>query len=204
MTVKLRYGDKDVNWGLPVSAINLQDILDRMNVQNGREIEFMFSKYDMVDLPADVFDKWQKADIYKLNLFAERFQQLENHQKAGFKSRIMRNPDSSIDDMIAMTYGIDCIPVYPAKNYAEIGEIAVDNEMLPELEECSDELIGLLDYEKVGKLLVIIACRTATRNLIFISPLRYQTRDFSECWYRQRQLLLTRHSGSTCQRIYAG
>ena len=153
MTVKLRYGDKDVNWGLPVSAINLQDILDRMNVQDGREIDFMFSKYDMVDLPADVLDKWYKADIYKLNVFAERFERLEGYQKAGFKSVLMRNPDSSIDDMIAMTYGIDCVPVYPAKNYAELGEIAVENEMLPEIEECSDAVIGLLDYEKVGKLL---------------------------------------------------
>ena len=153
MTIRLRYGDKEMSWGMPVSAINLQDILDRMNVQSGREIEFMFSKYDMVDLPANILDKWYKADIYKLNVFAERFQRLEDHQKAGFKSVLMRNPDSSIDDMIAMTYGIDCVPVYPAATYAEIGEIAVDNEMLPEIEECSDAVIGLLDYEKVGKLL---------------------------------------------------
>ena len=138
---------------MPVSAINLQDILDRINVHSGREIEFMFSKYDMVDLPADVLDKWYKADIYKLNVFADRFQRLEDHQKAGFKSVLMRNPDSSIDDMIAMTYGIDCVLVYPAATYAEIGEIAVENDMLPEIEECSDAVIRLLDYEKVGKLL---------------------------------------------------
>lgn len=153
MTVRLRYGDLEATWGLPVSAIHVQDILDRMNVQSGREIEFMFSKYDMVDLPADVLDKWYKADIHKLNVFADHFQRLEDHQKAGFKCVLMRNPDSSIDDMIAMTYGIDCVPVYPAKNYAELGEIAVENEMLPEIEECSDAVIGLLDYEKVGKLL---------------------------------------------------
>ena len=153
MTIRLRYGDKEMSWGMSVSAINLQDILDRMNVQSGREIEFMFSKYDMVDLPANILDKWYKADIYKLNVFADRFQRLEDHQKAGFKSVLMRNPDSSIDDMISMTYGIDCVPVYPAKNYAELGEIAVENEMLPEIEECSDAVIGLLDYEKVGKLL---------------------------------------------------
>lgn len=153
MTIRLRYGDKEMSWGMPVSAINLQDILDRMNVQSDREIEYEFSKYDMVDLPANILDKWYKADIYKLNVFADRFQRLEDHQKAGFKSVLMRNPDSSIDDMIAMTYGIDCVPVYPAKNYAELGEIAVENEMLPEIEECSDAVIGLLDYEKVGKFL---------------------------------------------------
>ena len=146
MTVTLRYGDLEVSRGLPVSAMNLQDILDRMNVQSGREIEYKFSNYDMADLPADFLDKWYKADIYKLNVFVEQFERLEKHEKAGFKSLLMRNPDSSIDDMIAMTYGIECVPVYPASSYAEIGEIAVDNEMLPEIEKCPDEVIGLLDY----------------------------------------------------------
>lgn len=130
MTIRLRYGDKEMNRGLPVSAIHLQDILDRMNVQSGREIEFMFSKYDMVDPPANVLDRWHRADIYKLNVFAERFQRLEDHQKAGFKSVLMRNPDSSIDDMIAMTYGIDCVPVYPAAAYAELGEILLNGYMI--------------------------------------------------------------------------
>ena len=151
MTVRLRYGDKDVSWGLPVSAINLQDILDRMNVQDGREIEFMFSKYDMVDLPADVLDKWKKGDIYKLNLFAERFERLEKWQKAGLKSLIIRYPDSTIDDMITMTYGIDCVPTYPGSSYEELGEFAVDNDMIPELYGCSNKIVELLDMKKVGE-----------------------------------------------------
>lgn len=153
MKVTLRYGDNVVSWGLPVSAMNVQDILDRMNVQSGREIEYKFSKYDFIDLPAAFLDKWYKADIYKLNVFVERFENLEKHEKAGFKSVLMRNLESTIDDMIAMTYGIECVPVYPASNFAEIGEIAVDSEILPEIEKCSDVVIGLLDYKKVGKLL---------------------------------------------------
>ena len=65
MTVRLRYGDIEMTWGLPVSAINLQDILDRMNVQSSREIEYKFSNYDLIDLPANILDKWNKADIYE-------------------------------------------------------------------------------------------------------------------------------------------
>ena len=156
MTVRLRNGDLETTWGLPISAIHVQDILDRMNVQSGREIEYKFSNYDLVDLPANVLDKWHKADIYKLNVFAERFEQLEKYQKAGFKSVLMRNPDSSIDDMIAMTYGVDCVPVYPASTYAEIGEIAIENDMLPEIEQCPDEVVPLLDRELVGKKLAEI------------------------------------------------
>jgi hypothetical protein len=178
MTIRLRYGDKEMSWGLPVSAINLQDILDRMNVQSGREIEFMFSKYDMIDLPANILDKWHKADIYKLNVFAERFQRLEDHQKAGFKSVLMRNPDCSIDDMIAMTYGIDCVPVYPAATYAEIGEIAIDNDMLPEIAQCPDEAIPLLDRELVGKRLAEID-RGVLLDGYYCMPDSYEDPDIS-------------------------
>lgn len=153
MTVRLRYGDKEVRWGLPVSAIHLQDILDRMNVPNGREIECRFSKYDLIDLPGSVLGKWYKADIYKLNAFAERYDQLEEFQKVGFKSVLIKRPDSSIDDMLVMTYGIEGVPVYPVNDYSELGEMAVDSEMLPELVDCSDEVIKLLDMEKVGKLI---------------------------------------------------
>lgn len=153
MTVRLRYGDKELSWSLPISTIHLQDVLDRMNVQGGREIECKFSKYDLIDLPGSVLDKWYKADIYKLNAFVKRYEQLEGYKKAGFKSVLMKHPDSSIDDMLVMTYGIEGVPVYPANDYAEIGEIAVDNEMLPELDDCSDEIIELLDMEKVGKLI---------------------------------------------------
>lgn len=153
MKIQLRYGDKMARWIFPISAMNVQDILDRMNVQSGREIEFRFSNYDMVDLPSNCLGRWKKTDIYKLNVFVERYEQLEEYQKAGFKSVLMKNPDRSIDDMIAMTYGVEGVPVYPADDYAELGEIAVDSEMLPELADCSDEVIELLDMDKVGRLL---------------------------------------------------
>lgn len=138
----------------PMNVFEIRDTLDRLKIPDDKPIvEFSISEYDNMELPYTLCRREFSADIYRLNLFAERYEQLEEYQRAGFKSVLMKNPDSSIEDMLLMTYGIEGVPVYPANDYAELGDIAVDNEMLPELNDCSDEIVELLDLEKVGKLL---------------------------------------------------
>ena len=91
--------------------------------------------------------------IYRLNLFAERLENLEFTEMAAFKSLLVENPESSFEDMLLMTYGLDSVMVYPCGNCYELGETVIENEMIPELESCSDEILELLDCEKVGKLM---------------------------------------------------
>ena len=52
-----------------------------------------------------------------------------------------------------MTYGLDSVMVYPCEDCRELGETVIENELLPELENCSDEILELLDCEKVGQLM---------------------------------------------------
>lgn len=138
----------------PMNIFEIRDTLDRLKIPDDKPIvRFEISEHDNMEFPFALCLRDFSADIYRLNLFAERYEQLEEYQRAGFKSVLMKNPDSSIEDMLLMTYGIEGVPVYPANDYAELGEIAVDNEMLPELNGCSDEIVELLDPEKVGKLL---------------------------------------------------
>lgn len=49
------------------------------------------------------------------------------------------------------TFDLDSIPVFPCKNYAEYGEVVLENDFLEELEDIPDELYELLDKEKVGR-----------------------------------------------------
>ncbi len=72
---------------------------------------------------------------------------------AAFRSLLVENPESSFEDMLLMTYGLDSVMVYPCGNCYELGETVIENEMIPELESCSDEILELLDREKVGKLM---------------------------------------------------
>lgn len=152
MRIYLKNNGYAVSEKFPMTFFEMEDVLDKLK-QTESVVRFEISEYDNMELPSSICHREFSADIYKLNMFAERYEQLEEYQKAGFKSVLMKHPDSSIDDMLLMTYGIEGVPVYPADDYAELGEIAVDNEILPELNDCSNEIIELLDLEKVGKLL---------------------------------------------------
>ncbi len=152
MRIYLKNNGYAVSERFPMTFFEMEDVLDKLK-QTESVVRFEISEYDNMELTYTLRRKEFSADIYRLNLFAERYEQLEEYQKAGFKSVLMKHPDSSIDDMLLMTYGTEGVPVYPVDDYAELGEIAVDNEMLPELNDCSNEIIELLDLEKVGKLL---------------------------------------------------
>lgn len=152
MRIYLKNNGYAVSEKFPMTVFEMEDVLDKLK-QTESVVRFEISEYDNMELTMSICHREFSADIYKLNLFAERYEQLEEYQKAGFKSVLMKHPDSSIDDMLLMTYGTEGVPVYPVDDYAELGEIAVDNEILPELNDCSNEIIELLDLEKVGKLL---------------------------------------------------
>ena len=41
--------------------------------------------------------------------------------------------------------------IYPCSGCRELGETVIKNELMPELESCSDDILELLDCEKVGQ-----------------------------------------------------
>ena len=152
MRIYIEYGDKRQGFAFLRSPIQVGDVLDRMNIQNGTEVKFRFSSYDQEKLFGTEQNRWYTADIYKLNLFAERYEvELEYNEQAALKSVLREHPDSSIDDMLLMTYGIGSVPTIPCYNAECLGKIAVENEMLPELEGVPTEF---LDYDKIGKAVI--------------------------------------------------
>jgi len=54
--------------------------------------------------------------------------------------------------MILLTYGLEAYPIYPCKDFEELGEVVIDNNMIPEVENCPDELVEYLDKESIGRL----------------------------------------------------
>ena len=136
----------------PTHLLEMQDILDRLGKRNDSEVSFRISEYENPHLPQSLCGKEFSADIYKLNLFAERIEKLNNMEMKAFKSLLTADPDSDFDDMLLMTYGLDCVPVWPCSDLAELGEAMIENDMVEELNELSDELIDLIDREKIGRL----------------------------------------------------
>ena len=138
----------------PMTAFEMQDALDRLKYPAGNSVvTFRIYEFKNMNLPSELYEKDFSADIYRFNLFAERLENLEFTEMAAFKSLLVENPESSFEDMLLMTYGLDSVMVYPCGNCCELGETVIENEMIPELESCSDEILELLDREKVGKLM---------------------------------------------------
>ena len=138
----------------PMTAFEMQDALDMLKYSTGNsEVTFRIYEFKNMNMPSELYEKDFLANIYRLNLFAERLENLEFTEMAAFKSLLVENTESSFEDMLLMTYGLDSVMVYPCENCYELGETVIENEMIPELESCSDEILELLDREKVGKLM---------------------------------------------------
>lgn len=52
-----------------------------------------------------------------------------------------------------MTYWLDSVKIYPCESCCKLGETVIKNKIMPELKKCSDEILALLDCEKVGRLM---------------------------------------------------
>ena len=138
----------------PMNVFEIQDTLDRLKIPDDKPIvEFSISEYDNMELPYTLCSREFSADIYRLNLFAERMENLDFSEMTALKSLLIANPECSFKDMLKMTYGLDSVMIYPCKNCCELGETVIENEMIPELESCSDEILELLDREKIGRLM---------------------------------------------------
>ncbi|GAB5085650.1 hypothetical protein Osc2_24200 [Ruminococcus sp. 25CYCFAH16] len=134
----------------PMTVFELEDALDMLGTDNP-VVDFRISEHENMDLPKSLCRDFT-ADIYKLNLFAERFERLEYPERAAMESLLASNPECEFEDMLLMTYGLDSVPVWPCKDYYELGEAMIENDMVEELRELPDEYIDLIDREKIGRL----------------------------------------------------
>lgn len=150
MKIYLKDNNHTLTEDFPMTVFELQDTLDRLNIPSGdTEITFRFDE----NILPEQYCKEMKADIYKVNLFAQRAEKLDCTEMVALKSLIKTKPESNMEEMLLMTYGLDSVPVWPCSDYAEFGEIAIENEIMPELESCSDEILELLDRELIGKIM---------------------------------------------------
>ena len=152
MRVYLKNNGYSVSEKFPMTVFEMEDVLDKLK-QKESVVRFEISEHDNMDFPFALCRRDFSADIYRLNLFAERIENLNSSEMTTFKSLLTVNPESDFEDVLKMTYGLDSVMVYPCSGCRELGETVIENEMMPELEGCSDEILHLLDPEKVGSLM---------------------------------------------------
>lgn len=152
MRVYLKNNGYAVSEKFPMTVFEMEDVLDKLK-QKESVVRFEISEHDNMEFPFALCRRDFSADIYRLNLFAERIENLNSSEMTAFKSLLKAKPDSDFEDILKMTYGLDSVMVYPCSGCRELGETVIENEMMPELEGCSDEILQLLDPEKVGQLM---------------------------------------------------
>ena len=146
-----KYDDKySVTVQLPQTPLELYDILDRLGVDN--KYCNVYINIDDERIPEGMRVGGFYDDLFKLNLLAQRLEQMSPAYTAGFTAVLMEHEDYNLDDVILVTYGQDAYPIYPCRDYAELGEIVIDNDMISEVEKCPDELVEYLDKESIGRL----------------------------------------------------
>ncbi len=155
MKINLKNGDStSFTKKFPMNVFEIRDTLDRLKIPDNKPIvKFEISEYDNMDFPFELCLRDFSADIYRLNLFAERLEKLDSSEMTAFRSLLKTNPESSFEDILKMTYGLDSVMIYPCSDCRELGETVIENDLMPEIEGCSDEILQLLDREKVGQLM---------------------------------------------------
>ena len=155
MKINLKNGEEmSFTKKFPMNIFEIRDTLDRLKIPDDKPIvRFEISEHDNMEFPFALCLRGFSADIYRLNLFAERLENLDFSEMTALKSLLKVNPESDFEDILKMTYGLDSVMIYLCSDCRELGETVIENEMLPELESCSDEILQLLDREKVGRLM---------------------------------------------------
>lgn len=151
MKITATNGKFKSNIYLPAHPFMIRDELDKLRADDNTQLQITITNcYEIKALEKMCLT----ADLWKMNVLAERIDQLDldspSKPAIQIAALLKVKPDRSIDELIRMTYS-DSIPVYPCKNFAELGEVVIDNDMLSELEDVPEALLPMLDKEWVGR-----------------------------------------------------
>ena len=97
--------------------------------------------------------------VDELNFFASRVNALPDDKLAALGDVFLHRANLgafedglTMKDLINMTYGLDEVMIAPnVANDEQLGQFVIDNEMNDDIAALSDEIIGLLDRERVGR-----------------------------------------------------
>ena len=99
------------------------------------------------------------TSIEELNFLAKRMDALSREDMLGFEALTEKyfsdkNEDDliSVKELINLTYNLDTVQVIPAiSNLAELGNFAVENDFIEDLQGLPDSALKYLDYEAIGQ-----------------------------------------------------
>ena len=144
---------------LPASVHEIDDAIERCRgyLEKTHIMPFGITECEKVPLLRNL--RFDSPNLYELNFLAKQISEFDTAQLAAYNALLplivgedYESDLISIKDIINLTYSVDDYSVASnIFNDTELGEMLVDNNMVEGIENLSDEIIELLDYEKVGE-----------------------------------------------------
>ena len=145
------------NLALPATDGQIEDAMQKARAI-GREDYMQINVISSPRLPELMDTRLDTTSIQEMNFFAQRLEKLPENQLIGLNALFETQKEAGeyddgvvIKDLINMTYDLDgLIVIAGIANDRELGEMVKANEMEPYLKDMSDEMVKMLDSEKVG------------------------------------------------------
>lgn len=139
---------------LPATPYELLDVLDRCRVRDARELYWEIEEYHRFPQLAPFLDG--EDDLCQLNALAQKLSELDEWQSISFeglvKMEVEKRESFGIPRLIDLAYSADCCQVaVDVENDAALGRFYAENGFVPKVDDLSDELFELLNFEKIGK-----------------------------------------------------
>lgn len=138
---------------LPASSGEIKDKCARARIAGTPSAgEFTITESAVEELTDKRIDG---VTLPELSFLAKRLETLSETEIIAYRSLIRPLGDMpSMKDLINLTYGLDAVPVWPAKNAAEYGEMAIENELYTEFgdefENLPDSIVRMFDNRAIG------------------------------------------------------
>lgn len=143
---------------LPATPYELLDVLDKTRVKDTGELYVQIEEYHRFPQLAPLLEG--EADLCQLNALAQKLSELDNWQSISFEGlvnmEVEKREPFGIPRLIDLAYNADCCYVaVDVEDDAALGKFYAENGFVPKVENLSDEVFELLDFQKIGR-----NCRT--------------------------------------------
>lgn len=148
---------------LPASPWEVVDALDKVRLQTDDILYMEIEDYYAFAYLAPHLDRLE-ISLNELNDLAAQLAALDEVQEVAFEGLFSMDVQKKVnanggiitlEDMrnLAVSAKTDCYHVVDAADDTQLGRFYAENGFLPELDGISDQVFGLLDFARIGKLM---------------------------------------------------
>ena len=148
MNVNISYRSINLYEKFPKNSYQLRDLSDKL--RNGYPFTVQINELDM-GYVGNEFQIVCSDELKKLNLFAQRLEDMDEQEEAKMVALMTEYPRADISELLDMTYGLESVESYSCCDNDELGELAFENEWLPVFYDSQYDIIDFLDKERVAE-----------------------------------------------------